>query len=117
MRILVVDDEPAVRDSLERALRLDGYEVDLARDGREGLERCRAAPPDAIVLDLHLPGIHGEAILGEVVARPDLSHIPVIVVTGSDTHNVVAQAKAILRKPVDVTRLVSVVERHLESAA
>ena len=46
MRILVVDDEPAVRDSLERALRLDGYEVELARDGGEGLAKLRAAAPD-----------------------------------------------------------------------
>jgi two-component system response regulator MprA len=59
MRILVVDDEPAVRDSLERALRLDGYAVELARDGREGLARLRKRGVDAVVLDFLMPVMDG----------------------------------------------------------
>src|ERR671923_17441 len=82
MRILVVDDEPAVRDSLERALRLDGYEVDLARDGREGLERCRAAPPDAIVLDLLMPEMDGLEACRRLRAGGDRT--PVLMLTARD---------------------------------
>ena len=52
MRILVVDDEPALRSSLERALGLDRHEVELAEDGEEGLRLARDAPPDLIVLDV-----------------------------------------------------------------
>jgi two-component system, OmpR family, response regulator MprA len=82
MRILVVDDEPAVRDSLERALRLDGYEVDLARDGREGLEHCRAAPPDAIVLDLLMPEMDGLEACRRLRAGGDRT--PVLMLTARD---------------------------------
>jgi len=82
MRILVVDDEPAVRDSLERALRLDGYEVELAADGREGLERCRAAAPDAIVLDLLMPRMDGLEACRELRAAGDRT--PVLMLTARD---------------------------------
>ena len=82
MRILVVDDEPAVRDSLERALRLDGYEVELARDGGEGLVKLRAAPPDALVLDLLMPGMDGLAMCRTIRAAGDRT--PVLVLTARD---------------------------------
>ncbi len=55
MRILVVDDEPAVREAVERALRLDGFEVALRADGREAIRRRRRAPPDASLLDVLMP--------------------------------------------------------------
>jgi two-component system response regulator MprA len=54
MKILVVDDEPAVRESLRRALQLEGYEVALARDGLEALESVHADGVDAIVLDVSI---------------------------------------------------------------
>jgi len=82
MRILVVDDEPAVRDSLERALRMDGYEVELAADGREGLERCRAAPPDAIVLDLLMPEMDGLETCRRLREAGDRT--PVLMLTARD---------------------------------
>jgi two-component system, OmpR family, response regulator MprA len=61
MRILVVDDEPAVRESLRRALELEGYEVELAADGGEALDRLEsgAPEPDALVLDVLMPGTDG----------------------------------------------------------
>ena len=62
MRILVVDDEPAVRSSLERALRLDGYEVELAGDGSEGLAKLSAATVDAVILDVLMPTMDGVAM-------------------------------------------------------
>jgi two-component system response regulator MprA len=61
MRILVVDDERAVRESLRRALELEGYEVELAGDGGEALERLGSdePEPDAVVLDVLMPGTNG----------------------------------------------------------
>jgi two-component system response regulator MprA len=58
-RILVVDDEPAVRSSLDRALRLAGYEVALAEDGASALDVLTRAPHDAVVLDVAMPGVDG----------------------------------------------------------
>lgn len=113
----MVEDDPLLATMYRNALRFAGFEVSAAANGVTALSHIDQSPPDAVVLDLHLPGIGGEAILSEISARPDLCHIPVIVVTGSDLHAVVAQANAILRKPVDVGRLVSIVEHHLDPAA
>ncbi len=79
MRILVVDDEPAVRNALERALRLDGFDVELAADGHEGLERCANTPPDAIVLDLLMPKLDGIAVCRRLRASGDRT--PVLMLT------------------------------------
>ncbi|HEX5620435.1 MAG TPA: response regulator, partial [Solirubrobacteraceae bacterium] len=59
MRVLVVDDEPAVRTALERALRIEGYDVELAEDGLEALQRLAAHTPDAVVLDVLMPNVDG----------------------------------------------------------
>ena len=56
MRVLVVDDDRAVRDALRRALTLGGYEVQSAEDGEQALEQVVQAVPDAVVLDVGLPG-------------------------------------------------------------
>jgi two-component system response regulator MprA len=82
MRVLVVDDEPSVRDALDRALRLEGYEVELAADGSEALYRLRTSPPDAMVLDVLMPGIDGIEVCRRVRADGDAT--PILVVTARD---------------------------------
>jgi two-component system response regulator MprA len=82
MRILVVDDEPAVRDSLDRALRLEGYDVSLAADGAEGLTAVEERPPDAIVLDLMMPRIDGLEVCRRLRAGGDRT--PVLILTARD---------------------------------
>lgn len=82
MRILVVDDEPAVRDSLDRALRLERYEVGMAADGSEALEAVAEQPPDAIVLDLMMPGIDGLEVCRRLRARGDRT--PILILTARD---------------------------------
>ena len=58
-RVLVVDDEPAVRRALERALKLDSYEVELAADGEEALDRLVQSEIDAVILDIAMPRLDG----------------------------------------------------------
>jgi two-component system, OmpR family, response regulator MprA len=82
MRILVVDDDPAVRESLRRALRLEGYEVDLANDGREALAKVRRRVPDAIVLDVLMPHMDGIQVCREL--RADRYGTPILVLTARD---------------------------------
>jgi len=82
MRILVVDDEPAVRESLRRALRLGGYEVDLASDGREGLELAHSKTPDAILLDVLMPFMDGIQLCRKL--RADGSDTPILMLTARD---------------------------------
>jgi|SRR3954471_15736808 len=82
MQILVVDDEPAVRDSLDRALRLEGYEVELASDGAEALDRLGGDGPDALVLDLMMPNVDGLEVCRRMRAAGDRT--PVLVLTARD---------------------------------
>ena len=82
MRILVVDDEQAVREALDRALRLDGYEVDLAADGVEALALVSKRPPDAVILDLMMPQIDGLEVCRRM--RADGDRTPVLILTARD---------------------------------
>ncbi len=82
MRILVGDDEPAVRTSLERALRLDGYDVALAEGGREALDALAEAPPDAVVLDVLMPEVGGIEVCRRLRDAGDRT--PILMLTARD---------------------------------
>jgi two-component system response regulator MprA len=80
VKILVVDDERAVRESLRRALELEGYEIELAEDGRQALERlAREDQPDAVILDVLMPGVDGLEVCRTL--RSQGSRLPVLMLT------------------------------------
>jgi two-component system, OmpR family, response regulator MprA len=80
MKILVVDDERAVRESLRRALELEGYEIELAEDGEDALRRLRSNwEPDAIILDVLMPGIDGLEVSRRLRAQG--SRLPILMLT------------------------------------
>jgi two-component system response regulator MprA len=80
VKILIVDDERAVRESLRRALELEGYEIELAEDGAEALERLESQPePDAMVLDVLMPRVDGLEVSRTV--RRNGSHLPILMLT------------------------------------
>jgi two-component system response regulator MprA len=83
MRILVVDDDAAVRDSLARTLRFEGYQVDLAADGRQALDAIRADPADAVLLDVNMPALNGLDTCRELRATGSL--LPVLMLTARDS--------------------------------
>ncbi len=83
MKILVVDDERAVRDSLRRALELQGYQVDLAADGAEALAQLESnEQPDAVVLDILMPGVDGLEACRRI--RESGNEVPVLMLTARD---------------------------------
>jgi two-component system, OmpR family, response regulator MprA len=80
VKILVVDDERAVRESLRRALELEGYEIDLAENGEEALRRIQSPPePDAVILDVLMPGVDGLEVCRRL--RGAGSRLPVLMLT------------------------------------
>jgi len=81
-RVLIVDDEPAVRAALDRALRLDRYEVELAADGREALDLLAERRLDAVVLDVAMPGIDGLEVCRRLREAGDRT--PVLMLTARD---------------------------------
>ncbi len=81
-RVLVVDDEPAVRRALERALRLDNYEVALAEDGEEALDTIARTPVDAVILDVAMPRLDGLEVCRRMRKAGDRT--PILMLTARD---------------------------------
>ncbi|CAN5628838.1 response regulator transcription factor [soil metagenome] len=82
LRILVVDDEAAIREALERALRLEGFVVDLAEGGTVALERLAAEPPDVVVLDVVMPDLDGIEVTRRL--RGAGSRVPICILSARD---------------------------------
>jgi two-component system response regulator MprA len=82
MSILVVDDDVAVRESLDRALRANGFDVQLAGDGLEAFAKLDAAPFDAVVLDVRMPGLDGMAVCRSL--RAGRNRVPILMLTARE---------------------------------
>jgi DNA-binding response OmpR family regulator len=110
-RVLLVDDEPSARETLSRLLAADGFEVSVATSGTEAMEMLRRRAPDALVTDLHMPGMDGIELLRETRAlHPELI---VVVVSGEARRPLAvieAGADAYIVKPVEADELVSVLD-------
>ena len=121
MKILVVDDERAVRESLERALDLEGYEVELAADGEVALERLDGpTPADAVILDVLMPGIDGLEVCRRLRARRNA--VPVLMLTAraevdSRVAGLDAGADDYLAKPFALAELLARLRALLRRAA
>src|SRR5688572_5442200 len=111
--ILVVDDDPDIRDVLEMALHSRGYEVETACDGREALDRLsHGLRPSLILLDMMMPHMDGGTLINEMRSDPTLSDIPIVLLSGDAT--IVAKAAQLhsdgyLVKPIGIDKLASTV--------
>ena len=112
--VLVIDDEAAVRDLMQRFLAKEGFRVVTGSSGEEGLRLARDLRPDAITLDVMMPGMDGWAVLSALKAEPDVADIPVIMLTIVDDKNLgyALGASDYLTKPIDRERLVTVLKQH-----
>ena len=107
--VLVVDDEPDIRESLRDALEDEGYDVVTAANGREALTLLPGLPrPLAMILDIIMPVMSGAELYTALQADPGLASIPVVVSTSDPSR---APAGVLLmRKPIDLDRLLAVIE-------
>ena len=121
-RILLVEDNELNRDMLSRRLMRRGYEVDMAADGKEGLQLAAASRPDLILLDLSLPEMDGWEVLRRLKQNPAMNHIPVMALTA---HALVTDRTRALDagfddydiKPVEMPRLLKKMELLLNPEA
>jgi signal transduction histidine kinase/CheY-like chemotaxis protein len=112
--ILVVDDDPDVRQLLQRHLLAEGFQVLTASSGEEGLRIAREVQPRAITLDVMMPGMDGWSVLSELKKDPHLAQIPVLLCTILDDKNLgfALGASEFLTKPVDRDLLVALLRKH-----
>jgi CheY-like chemotaxis protein len=117
-RVLVVDDDAGIRDSLRELLELEGFEVDTAEHGRAGLQRIEAqGVPCLVLLDMMMPVMNGLEFLQALRHHPDpaVAGAPVAVVSALDEASAVQapyQCCEVLPKPLDVDRLIDTVQRY-----
>lgn len=112
--VLVIDDDPNVRDLIARTLQRDGFTVEVAENGQHGLELARNLRPDIITLDVMMDGMDGWQVLNEIKATPDLADIPVVMLTMIDDKNrgFALGASDYLTKPVDRGKLTALVQKY-----
>jgi len=112
--MLVIDDDPHTRDLLSRFLTREGFGVQTAADGETGLRLARALEPSAVLLDVMMPHMDGWAVLTALKADPELSDIPVIMVSMMQEKRLGYSLGAAdyLTKPVEWTRLKAILDRY-----
>jgi len=114
--VLIVEDQPDLRDSLADLLEMEGYRVDTAANGQEALTHLqRSCPPHVILLDLRVPVMDGRAFRHEQERSPALALIPVVVLSGeADAGHQAAALNAAgrLTKPVDLQKLLDLLTRY-----
>jgi DNA-binding NtrC family response regulator len=108
IKVLVVDDETALADTLAQRLKMRNLEVETAYNGEQAFSKIKMQEPDVILLDLRMPGMHGMEVLK--IIRKEYPHIQVIVLTGHGTDKEEHETKELggfdfLKKPTDVETL------------
>lgn len=118
-RVLLIDDDEDVRHMTRVSLGFEGFDVAEAADGTTGIDLARADRPDAIVLDVMMPGRDGIDVLRELRADAALAEVPVVILTakaGSEQEGWDAGATAYLTKPFTGTALAGTLRRMLDGA-
>lgn len=112
--LLVIDDDETVRDILEAYLSKVGYQVIGAANGAEGIKLAKQMRPDAITLDVMMPGMDGWDVLSQLKADPELAHIPVIMLTMTEEKDIGYSlgAAEYLTKPITRTELIKVLRKY-----
>ena len=110
--VMIVDDSLLIRAVVQAGLEAEGYQVIQANDGQSALDQCRLRRPDVILLDVVMPGLDGYQVLAALKADKNLSHIPVVFLTGrTQMRDVVAGLRAgahdYLKKPFEPEELLA----------
>jgi CheY-like chemotaxis protein len=119
IRILYVEDAAVIRDTIAKLLELNGYRVEYAKNGKEGVEKAVSWNPDVILMDLRMPVMDGYKAIGEIKQNPTTRHLPVFVVTAWSSKKERGRAHAagadeFFVKPPDLHRLIETINRYAQ---
>jgi DNA-binding NtrC family response regulator len=119
-KLLIVDDEKHIREGLEKALSLDGYDVQLASDGQEAIDKVEEGDVDLVITDLKMPLRSGEELLKDALER--YPYLPIIILTGHGTIENAVEAMRngaydFITKPLNIDKLSLIVKRALENSS
>jgi len=119
-KLLIVDDEKHIREGLEKALAIDGYDVELASDGQQARDLIDEGDVDLIITDLKMPNLSGEELMKETIER--YPYLPVIILTGHGTIENAVEAMRngaydYITKPLNIDKLSLIVKRALENSS
>ena len=113
-RVLVVDDEDSITDLVATALRYVGFEVAVASNGRQALERAATFRPELVVLDVMLPGIDGYSLQLKIAAEPTTKDLPIVVLTALEPSKTLfqkfPQVVGFMTKPFKTEELLKTVQ-------
>jgi two-component system, OmpR family, alkaline phosphatase synthesis response regulator PhoP len=117
-RILIADDEPDILKVVNYRLTKAGYEVFMATNGKEALERIKEVKPDLILLDFSMPLMNGDEVCKQIKADPEMKHIPVVLMTASTEKVEYEYIKAIgfndkIIKPFEADDLLGMVKKYI----
>lgn len=113
-RILIVDDEQDILETLQLVLEIEGYEVTTASTGQQAIEKMSAVVPDLVLSDVMMPVMNGLELLKRIKAHPQHREIPVIITSaGRFDADAMPGAAAFLKKPVDLDVLFRTIARAL----
>ena len=120
-KILVIDDDARLREHYIEILRLEGYEVIEARNGREGVDRARKEPPDLVLCDITMPEMNGHRVLETLRGESRTAHVPFVFLTGWNEREDIRTgmnlgADDYLTKPVVPEELVTTIRARLRRA-
>jgi two-component system, OmpR family, response regulator len=119
-RVLLVDDDPTMLKLLEVNFALEGFDVVAARSGEEALDRAATDRPDAVVLDVTLPGIDGHEVAARLRADPATAHAALVFLTGRSVSDVASSTLVdvpFVTKPFDPADLVALVRTRIGDAS
>ena len=118
-KVLAVDDDPVIQRLLQVNLEMEGYEVELASDGEEALEKVRSFQPDLVLLDVMMPKKDGWQVCQEIKSDPDIEDIPVVFLSARAQDSDIQKGadlgvEAYVTKPFDPIDLVELVAELIE---
>ncbi len=119
-RIQIIEDDFDVIETLQFVLKSRGYEIEIAFDGRAGVEMIKNKRPDLLILDLTMPVMDGWAVMVAVKQDPDYQSIPIMILTSSKKAQHIEKARSLgvqsyVLKPFEPQKIVKIVERLLDS--